>query len=62
MWGVRVFSLPWFRGAVGKIRVSGAMAVGEAVEERIPWYHQEEHVHTWRDSVKEKPLCTLPSC
>src|SRR2546430_3471780 len=35
--------------------------LGEAVEEQLPWYHQEEHAYTWRDSVKEKPLCTLPS-
>ena len=36
--------------------------LGEAVEEQLPWYHQEEHAYTWRDSVQEKPLCTLPSC
>ena len=29
--------------------------VGEAVEAQIPWYHQEEYAHPWRDSVKEKP-------
>jgi len=27
----------------------------EAVEAQIPWYHQEEYEHTWRDLVKEKP-------
>jgi hypothetical protein len=29
--------------------------VGDAVEERLPWYHQEEHARAWRNSVKEKP-------
>jgi hypothetical protein len=59
---MRFYYLPGLRGAVGEIWGSGVIAVGEAVEERILWYHQEEHVHPWRDSVKEKPLCTLPSC
>jgi hypothetical protein len=53
----RIFNALWAR-----LRASGAIAVGEAVEERIPWYHQKEHVHTWRDLVKEKPLCTPRSC
>jgi hypothetical protein len=53
--GCGVFSLcAWFRGAGGEIPASGAMA-GEAVEEWIPWYYQEEHEHTRRNSVKEKP-------